>query len=201
MFKKFGLRYLPTVIPVGFGATRKFYLDIAEYFNCRDILAETISTRENQVRKALKCQIEYLQGKKVAIFGSTLDELPLALALQEIGMKVVYVSATPNNHILSNHAKLMEQEGLILSCFPEKILNISDELKIISNTDLDLVLGNFPHIDLAKKRGIAGAQIIWSLQRKLGFDGMSYIINFCYKYINMDIFRGQANLRQLFSKE
>lgn len=187
--KKFSVKAITSHPPIGISASSHFYTDIVSTFTDHiSELTSQLEKRERDVREQVKASLNKLEGRSVAVFGCTMDELPLAVALEELGMEIVHVS-TPT-------IKSIDQEYLRRLSFPVSFQsNISEELDIIRKKRPDTIIGSFPHIDLARELGIPSTQNFWALQRKYGYDGIAYIAKFLCHIINNSVYQQHKELK------
>ncbi len=183
MESKFGIKTIAAPPPIGLRATKYFYEQIVCHYksDMNHLRAQLLHT-EKMTFDRIKPSLSILQDKSIAIFGCTMDELPLAVALQELGMKVLYVSTLP---ITTGNGQDFDGFG-----FPVEFQsNISNDLELIRKYNPDFVIGSFPHLHLAREMGIPSTQIFWALQRKYGFDGVTYLTKFMSNILSKSIYR------------
>lgn len=88
--KLYGLPYLIRTIPIGLSNTRRWVLDIAEFFGLREEAERVLRQEEAVLREALKPYRSLLQGKRVYIAGGEIRVLATAQFLRDdLGMEIV----------------------------------------------------------------------------------------------------------------
>lgn len=88
--KLYNIPYILRTIPIGISNTRKWVVDIADFFGLRDIAERMIANEEQELRAALEPYRKYLAGKRVYIAGGEIRVLATAQFLKEdLGMEIV----------------------------------------------------------------------------------------------------------------
>ncbi len=186
---RFGLARIEAPIPTGFSATRRFFTAIAAAFGRDDAAFQAYLTgREAEARKKIASLLPLLAGRRIAVFGSSTEEIPLALSLRELGADVVRVST-----VSTSHAVDFDTAGL--TCPVQFDANVSDDLRFIDAERPDLVFGSFPQMQLARRLGIPATFGYWVLRRRVGFDGMVYLAQYSTRVMGSTVYGHFKGLR------
>jgi nitrogenase molybdenum-iron protein alpha chain len=87
--QRFDMPYILPTIPVGSSATKRFIMEIAEFFGLEKEAEAILDKEERKLKEALAPIKERVKGKKVIIGGGYMRVGTAALLADEIGMKVV----------------------------------------------------------------------------------------------------------------
>jgi nitrogenase molybdenum-iron protein alpha chain len=123
--QKFNMPYITPSIPIGSGATRKFIMEIAQFFGLEKEADKILVKEEEKLKAALAPIRERVKGKKVLISGGYLRIGTTGLLANEIGMEVV---GFRHFNFDSFGNKLFEEIGETIGDISNSISNQPSEL-------------------------------------------------------------------------
>ncbi|MDR0690055.1 MAG: nitrogenase component 1 [Spirochaetaceae bacterium] len=123
--QKFNMPYITPSIPIGSSATRKFVMEIAQFFGLEKEADKILVKEEEKLKAALAPIRERVKGKKVLISGGYLRIGTTGLLANEIGMEVV---GFRHFNFDSFGNKLFEEIGETIGDISNSISNQPSEL-------------------------------------------------------------------------
>jgi nitrogenase molybdenum-iron protein beta chain len=131
-----------TDIPVGLGATDRFLMSISRITG-REITDELADERGRLI-DIITDMHQYLDGKKVAVFGDPDILIPLVEFLSDMDMKPVHIiSGTPGKYFTKRVRQILDNNGVTNANIQNG--NVSDMFLLhqwIKNDPVDLIIGN-----------------------------------------------------------
>ena len=129
-------------VPIGLGATDRFLMSLSRVTG-REITDELADER-GRLMDIITDMHQYLDGKKVAVFGDPDTLIPLIEFLSDIDMKPVHVvSGTPGKYFTERTTQILGKKGITNAHIQNG--NVSDMFLLhqwIKNEPVDLIIGN-----------------------------------------------------------
>lgn len=156
--EKYGIPFLAKPLPIGLEVTRRWYLDICDFFNLGGHERAIIEEEYERARQKIEEPMKFLKGKRFGVNMNIYRAFGTAQYAAELGMEVVYLATLWAKELSANEFIRFHQEtGMNPYLFIEPVW--AEEEAIINQLKPDLFLSE-------------GALSLWPYNSGSEFDGV-----------------------------
>lgn len=166
----YNMPYILRTIPIGLTNTRKWVIDIADFFGLKDIAERILEIEERDIREALEPYRNMLKGKKVYVAGGEIRVLATAQFLEEdLGMEIIGMKGY-HYDLFAN--ELLDHFGTNKKTqFSAATGQPFEQANLIENLKPDLYIGHVGLNGWAGRQGVPVFPVFMVSMNYMGYSG------------------------------